>query len=231
MRVLGPRTSLAVFRLDLVYLGGELAADDRPAIQALAGPVQAAVVDLRARRTMLEGAEDAAVLALAHLHKRDRTRDVLLVTLGGVARATDKAAYASLFPKLGPSETAKLGVDAESTEVARILGSLAALEPAHPLRVAYEAPLMLAEAAVKPAKAGAEDAGVQLALLRAEVGRFKLSLDQLRVATHGQILAVVKDKTEADSFFRPASITPAEDEPAQAPTAAAPKTPATITNG
>ncbi|APR77179.1 Hypothetical protein A7982_02526 [Minicystis rosea] len=214
--------------MDLVYLGGELAADDRPAIQALAAPIEAAVVDLRARRASLEAAEDAAVLALARLHKRDHARDVLVVALGGVARATDKEAYGALFPKLGPSETSKLGIEAESLEITRILRTLGALDAEHPLRAAYEQPLAQAQVAIAPVKSGSDAANLELTLARAEIGRFKLALDQLRVATHGQILAIVKDKGEASSFFRPATITAAEDAAPETPSAAAPKSPASI---
>lgn len=225
MRVLGPRTSLAVFRWDLIYLAAQLAADERPGVAALAAPVQLAITKHGDRRAAFEQAQDGVIVALALLNKRDTKRDGLIVQLGGVARATYKQIYAVLFPKRSPNETAKLGVDAESGEIKRILGELAALPAGHPLQAAYAADLDVAEQGLVVAKSSLDEAKVKLALQRSEIERFKLELDQLRLATHGQLLALLQDKAEADAFFRPANVTAgeekAEPEPAQpAPTPA-----------
>lgn len=208
MRVLGPDAVLSVFRWDLIYLAGELAADERPEVQALAPPIQAALVDLRAHRGDLEAKEDSEVLALAVLHRRDRTRDGILVKLGGVARATDKAVNATLFAKLPPTGVAKLGYDAETAEIDRIAGELANVDAAHPLRVAYLPLLSDAQAQFVKAKQSSDASALALTLARTEMERLKLSLDQLRLATHGQLLVLLKDKVEADSFFRPVSLVP-----------------------
>lgn len=222
MRVLGARTSLAVFRWDLIYLAAELAADDRPDVAALAAPVQGAIGQIAVHRASLEAAEDEVIVALAKLHKRDRRRDLLLIALGGVARVVDKAAYASMFGKRSPTETAKLGIDAESAEVKRILGELSALDPAHQIRTAYELPLSTAEQGLLDAKKISDSAVTALALARSGVERFKLSLDQLRLTKHGELLALLKDRGEVEGFFRPVNVTPdneAEKEATAKPSA------------
>src|SRR5262249_14211959 len=138
MRVFGPRTSMSVFRWDLVYLAAQLVSDDRPGVAALAPPIQSALASIAAERASMEQAEDGSLVAIAQVRKRDKKRDALLVTLGGVARATDKPVYGTLFPTRSPAIIARLGVDAESAEVERILGELSVLPMSHPLRLAYE---------------------------------------------------------------------------------------------
>ncbi len=224
MRMLGTKTSLQSFRWDLIYLQAQLLADDRPGVSALATPIQASLAGLTAQRTALEAAEDQVIAASALLGKRDRRRDVVVIEAGGVARATDKDIYKTLFPKYNPSATAKLGIDAESAELSRILGELAKLPVDHPLRAAYEAALGATEAAVKAASAQSNAAGTALALQRSEIERTKLEVDKKRLETHGQLLVLLKDKDEADSFFRPTTAAP--DEAATPDPAAPPAPPA-----
>lgn len=223
MRLLGPSTSLAAFRWDLLFLLAQLASDERPDIAALAQPVQDALEKLAKERAAFMEAEDASVIATAILHKRDSKRDRLLVKLGGVARATAREVYAQLFPRRNPTRTAKLGIDAESAEINRILGELATLAADHPLRVAYEKDLGGAQAALVVAKGQADKAETTLALRRSQVERCKLELDKIRLETHGKLLSFFKDKVEADAFFRPTTAAPG-DKPA--PVEAAPKPPA-----
>ena len=210
MRVLGSSATFAMFRWDLVYLGGELLADERAEVQALAPPVQAALVELRARREGFEQTEDEEVLATARLHRRDRRRDALLVIIGGTARATDKELNGTLFGKRPPTDIAKLGYDAETREIDRITGELSKLDAQHPIRAAYLTLLTADQAEFVKAKADSDTAALAMALARSEMDRFKLRLDQLRLATHGQLVTLLKDKVEADTFYRPASVTPGE---------------------
>ena len=223
MRMLGTKTSLSTFRWDLVYLSAQLTADQRPGVAALAGPVQTLLTKLKTERDALEQAEDAVIVASALLNKKDQHRDGVLVEAGGVARASDKAVYTTLFPKLNPSGTARLGVDAESAEVSRILGELAKLPVDHLLRTAYEPELIAAEAAVKAADAQSDEAVTALALQRSQLDRFKLEVDQARLSTHGQLVTLLKDKAEADAFYRPVSSMPADEAK---PDATPPTTPA-----
>src|SRR5688572_10067736 len=103
MRMLGPNATVAMFRWDLIYLAAELLSDDRAGVGDLAAPVQAMLVKVGEERAAYELAEDQVVVASALLHKKDRRRDALLIKAGGVARATDKEVYASLFSKMSPS--------------------------------------------------------------------------------------------------------------------------------
>jgi hypothetical protein len=212
MRVLGPDTALWVFRWDLIYLAGELAADKRQQVAALAPPVQAAVGELRVRRGDLEEKEDAEILALAILHRRDRTRDGIVIELGGVARATDKVVNATLFDGRSPAGVARLGYDAETREIERISGELTKLDDQHPLKLTYLPKLDDAQGDFVKAKASSDASALDVTLARSEMTRFKLSLDHLRLATHGQLVALLKDKAEADSFFRPSAAVPGEQD-------------------
>ena len=221
MRMLGIKASVATFRWDLIYLIAQLTADDRPGVSDIAPMVSARLALLIEERGALEQAEDASIIASALLNKRDRRRDTMLVEMGGVVRALDKAVYATLFANKSPSLVAKLSVDDESAEIRRILGEIGKLPADHILRQEYEVELADAEAAVKTAGAQSDEAVTGLALQRSQLGRFKLSTDQLRLEVHGQLLALLKDKAEAEAFFRPTTAAPGAEEPAppQAPTA------------
>lgn len=210
MRVLGLGATLSVFRWDLIYLAGELAAAERLEVQALAPAVREALSDLRVRRDGFEEKEDEEVLAQGVLHRRDRRRDGLLVVLGGTTRVGDKVLNKTLFGKLAPSDIARLGYDAETLEINRILGELQNLEPLHPVRAAYLGKLGDTQAQFVAAKASSDAVSLAMTLARSEMERFKLSLDQLRVATHGQLLAILRDKAEAASYFRPAALVPGD---------------------
>jgi hypothetical protein len=212
MRMLGVKSPLATFRWDLVYLYARLMADDRDAIKALAPLAQALRDQLSAQRAAFEGAEDAVVIASALVDKQDERRDAVVLALGGVARATDKDAYGLLFPKLNPSKTARLSIDDESSEIARILGELGSMADDHPLRQAYAAPLTSSEAELKAADEAADAAATALALQRSQTARAKLSIDKGRLEIHGKLLVILKDKALADAFFRPTSSAPGATE-------------------
>ncbi len=132
MRLLGTKTPLAAFRWDLIYLSAQLVSDERPGVSDLAPPVQARLAQVDAERAAYEQAEDAVIVAGALVDKKDIRRDKILVAAGGVARATEAEVYKTLFPRLNPSLTARLGVAAESTEIDRILGEFAKLPPTAP---------------------------------------------------------------------------------------------------
>ena len=121
--------------------------------------------------------------------------------------------------------TARLGIDAESIEINRILGELARLPADSLLRSTYEQALTETEALVKTASAQSDQAATTMALQRSQLERFKLTLDQERLTLHGSLLVLLKSKAEADAFFRPTSNPPGEpavkDTPAPA-TAQAP---------
>lgn len=220
MRLLGIRAGLPAFRWDLVYLHSNLVSDDRADILALAPPVQALIEEIRAERELIEAAEDQAVLGAARAVKRDGALDAVLLRFGGVARAVDKDLYGTLFPRLNPSKTARLGMADEVQELERILGELAVLPADHPLRVEYQAPLTAAVAAVKQALGESSQARVALAVARSRLERFKLRVDEARVEAHGRLLSILKDKAAADAFFRSTTKAPgAEEEETEDPPA------------
>jgi hypothetical protein len=231
MRLLGSKTALATFRWDLIYLLAQLVSDDRPGVADLAPPVQAMLTHVDSERAAYEQAEDAVVVAGALLDKKDRRRDNLLIAAGGVARATDAGVYKRLFPKLNPSLTARLGIDAESAEIARILGEFSRLPPDSLLVLTYEQDLTATEALVKTASTQSDEAVTAFALQRSQLDRFKLDIDRQRLATHGSLLVLLKSKAEADAFFRPVSTAPGEppakDTTAPADTTAPPAAPVT----
>jgi len=210
--MLGYKTSVSAFRWDLVYLLAQLTSDTRPGVAALGAPIQLLMATLQAERGAFEAAEDAAVVATALLQKKDRHRDEVLIEAGGVARASDKAVYGILFPQLNPSLTARLSLADESAQIARILGELAKLPADHPLRTEYQAELVAAEAAVKAADDQSDQAATALALQRSQLDRFKLECDQGRLVAHGQLVTLLKSKSEADAFFRPNTSAPAESK-------------------
>lgn len=210
MRLLGSDSSLAAFRWDFVYLLAQLTTDERPGVPDLAAPIEQAMNATETRRVALEQAQSAAITALALVAKRDKGRDRLIVKMGGVARATDPAAYKRLFPKLNPSQTAKLGTDAETVEVTRILAELNGLEMAHPLRTTYATTLNAAQTALAAARSQSNAADVALAVERSHVTRCKQEWDKLRLETNGKLVALLADKNETDAFFRPAVNAPDE---------------------
>jgi hypothetical protein len=218
MRMLGVKASLATFRWDLVYLLARLTADDRAEVVALAPAVQAMRDELAAQRAAQEGAEDAMILASALVGKHDERRDSIVKILGGVARATDKGAYAVLFPKISPSATARLPIDEESAEIARILGELGKAPDDSPLRAAYLGPLTQAEADLKAADQQADGAATALALERSQTARTKLAIDKGRLEIHGKLVVLLKDKDAVEAFFRPTSRAPGEAEEGAEPT-------------
>jgi hypothetical protein len=225
MRMLGFKASLQAFRWDLVYLAAQLVSDKRPGVSGLAGPIQGYLAKINEERSAFEKAEDAVIVVSALLNKSDRLRDELLIEAGGVARASDKAVYETLFPNASPSATARLGIAAESAEVSRILGEIAKLPADHPVRAAYEKELQDAEAAVKVTAGQSDDAATAMALQRSHLDRFKLEVDKARLETHGQLVVLLKDKAEAEAFFRPTTKSPVEEAPAESPTPAGSSTP------
>lgn len=225
MRLLGIKTSLAAFRWDLIYLIAQLRSDDRPGIPDLAPPVQALLAQADVERAAYEQAEDAVIVAGSLLDKKDQRRDKVLIAAGGVARATDADIYRTLFPRLNPSLTARLGLDAESTEISRILGELAKLPPDNLLRATYEKELTEAEALLKKASAQSDQATTAFALQRSHLDRFKLTLDQQRLSTHGSLLVLLKSKAEADAFFRPTNTAPGEPATKDTQSPVAPQAP------
>lgn len=204
MKSLGTNRSLGIFQWDLLFLYSQVSTDERPGVAALAPSIQAAMQEAESRRIAAEEAQAAVVVASANLIKRDKQRDRLLLALGGTARATSRTTYKRLFPKHSPSETTKLSIDAESTEVLRILGEMKTLESTDALRTSYEADLTDAQGALTLAKSNADSAELALTLERSNVQQCKMDLDKLRIETHGKLLALLGDKGEADTFFRPA---------------------------
>lgn len=218
MRMLGIRTSIPVYRWDLVYLLAGLLADDRPEVAALAPPVEGLIAELKAERDAFEQAEDASLIMAARRERRDEAVDTVLIELGGVARVKDKPLYDRLFSKYNPSKTARLPLADEIVEMDRIAGELAALPVDHVVRVEYEGPVTASLAALRGAMTSADQASVALSLARTRLERFKLRADQMRLETHGKLLSILKDKDEADSFFRPTKDAPdGKSEEAKAP--------------
>lgn len=218
MRMLGIRSSLSVYRWDLIYLFACLSSDERPEIQALGSPVEAGLAEIRSEREAHEAVEDTSIITAARRGKRDASLDSLLIRFGGVARVSDKGLYDAAFNKYNPTETARLALADEVKEVGRILGEIRALPADNPLRLEYEPALDAALEAVKDAIEAADDATTALALSRSRLERFKLRMDELRLETHGRLLAILKSKAAVDAFFRsttkaPGTETDEESEP------------------
>lgn len=226
MRLLGYKTPLTTFRWDLIYLIAQLGSDDRPGVSDLAPSVQAVLTRIDAERAAYEQTEDAVIVAGALVDKKDLRRDKALIAAGGVARATDAEIYKTLFPRLNPSLTARLGIAAESAEIGRILGEIAKLPADNLLRTTYEQELTEAEALVKTADKQSDQAATAFALQRSQIDRFKLKIDQQRLATHGSLLVLLKSKAEADAFYRPTSTAPGEPAAKDTQAPEAPKAPA-----
>lgn len=212
MRLLGKKVTVPTTRWDLVYLDGSLVADDRPDVNAVAPSVTDLLKEVRAERDSLEKAEDLVVLAKARRQRRDQAVDRLVVRLGGVTRATDKALYAQLFPKRSPSEIGKLSLTEQVTENERIVAELATLSASHPVRVDFEKPLAQALSALRTAMKDFEAAEVQLAMARTRLAQLRVKVDKVRVEAHGKLLTILGSRKEADSFFRPEKIAPSEEE-------------------
>lgn len=226
MRLLGFKTSLATFRWDFIYLIAQLISDDRPGVSDLAPPVQAVLAQIDVERAAHEQAEDAVIVAGALVDKKDQRRDKVLIAAGGVARATDGDIYKTLFPKLNPSLTARLSIEDESVQIKRILGELAKLPKDSLLRSTYEQELADSEALVKKASEQSDQAATAFALQRSQIDRFKLTLDQQRLTTHGHLLILLKSKAEADAFYRPTSNPPGEPAVKDPPVPATSQAPA-----
>lgn len=226
MRLLGPKSTLSAFRWDLVFLyGGINAADNAPAVKALAPTVLGLITKLKAERSDFEDVENAWMVALALRTRRDNQVDAMTVELGGVARATDKAAYAILFPTLNPSQVTKLALADQLKENHRIQKELEGFPADHDLRKEYGADFLAEIAALEHADAVVDEADVALALARSKVRQLKLQLDKDRLGIHAQLVGILGDKKAADSFFRPASTEPGGNDvptigqtPAPAPT-------------
>jgi hypothetical protein len=210
MKLLGIASTLATFRWDLLYLLAQLTTDERVGVSDLAPPIETAMNVLETRRVAYEQTRAAAVIATAMVDKRDQRRDRLIIEMGGVARATGRHDYKRLFPKHSPSQTAKLGIDAQTVEVMRILGELEGFDTTHPLRTNYEARLQIAQKAFATAKTKSDETAVALSIERMQVQRCKVDLDKVRLETHGKLTALLADKNEADAFFRPTTREPEE---------------------
>ncbi len=215
MRLLGPKSTLSTFRWDLVFLyGGINAAENAPAIKALAPTVLGFITKLKAERSDLEDTENAWMVALALRARRDNQVDATTVELGGVARATDKEAYGILFPRLNPSQITKLALADQLTENHRIQKELEALPADNELRQEYGAELLAEITALENADKAVDEADVAIALARSKVRQLKLQLDKDRLGIHAQLVGILGNKKAADSFYRPASTEPGDKEAA-----------------
>jgi hypothetical protein len=209
MRLLGPKSTLSTFRWDLVYLyGGINAAENAPAIKALAPTVLGFITKLKTERSDLEDTENAWMVALALRTRRDNQVDTTTVELGGVARATDKETYAVLFPTFNPSQITKLSLAEQLQENHRIQKELEALPTDHDLRQEYGAELLEEIEALENADKAVDQADVALALARSKVRQLKLQLDKDRLGIHAQLVGILGDKKAADTYFRPAATEP-----------------------
>jgi hypothetical protein len=226
MRLLGSKSPLSAFRHDLIYLAASLSADARPDVAALAPSVNQLLGDLRAERELFEQAEDATVIMTARRGRRDAELDELIVTLGGIARSVDKQLYGVLFAKRNPTTIARLGLDKEVVEVDRILGELGKLPEGSALRRDYQGALSSAVTTLRETMTLSRGAEVDLALARSQLDRFKLRADEVRLETHGKLVTLLKDRKEADTFFRPTASAPGtEASPSEAEEKAPPEPP------
>lgn len=226
MRLLGPKSTLSAFRWDLVFLyGGTNAAENAPAIKALAPTVLGFITKLKAERSDLEETENAWMVALALRTRRDNQVDATTVELGGIARVTDKETYAILFPRLNPSQITKLALDEQLQENRRIQKELEALPADHELRLEYGAEFLAEIEALEKADKAVDEADIALALARSKVRQLKLQLDKDRLGIHALLVGILGNKKAADSFFRPASTEPGNKEAATTGDAANGSTP------
>lgn len=205
MRLLGNKSSLSVFRKDLLHLEASLEADDNADVVALGPEVASCLDELYQERDAFETVENTVVIARAVRKKRDKGVDVTLVDLGSRSRVKNKKLNERLFPSLSPSDTGSLPLDKQMVENERILLELKGLEAGHPIRVEYETVLENGIEKVKGAIAGANDAEVNLKMGRAKLRTFKTKADRLRLDVHAKLVLITGDKKVADSYFRPAS--------------------------
>ena len=212
MRVFGPKAPLFRFRWDLVYLLAALLADRRAYIKDLAPVIEALLVELGKERDALEGAEDLVMITNAKRNRRDEDIDSRLKMLGGVSRAAYKDLYERLFPGRAPSLLTRLGLNKQMLENDRILGELAALPAAHPVRVEYEAALIADMNELRASIKASNEAEVGLKLARSHARQLKAKMDTARVETHGKLQALLGSRKEADKFFRTATTAPGEAE-------------------
>lgn len=216
MRMLGTKSPLSVFRWDLIYLFSNISSDERPEVQAVGPAVEAGLAEIRSERDAHETIEDTSIVMAARRSKRDAALDSVIMRFGGVARASDKDLYDAAFIRYNPSDTIRLALDDEVKEVVRIIGEIQALPADNPLRLEYEPALVAAHGAVKTAMTEADQADTALALSRSRLERFKVKMDQLRLETHGRLLAILKNKPAVEAFFRSTSKAPGtetEQEP------------------
>ncbi len=226
MRLLGPKSRLSVFLWDLVFLyAGINAAENVPAIKALAPTVLGFITKLKAERSDLEDAENAWMVALALRARRDNQVDLTTVEIGGVARVTDKETYSVLFPRLNPSQVTKLALDEQLQENRRIQKELEALPADHELRHEYGAEFLAEIEALENADKAVDEADIALALARSKVRQLKLQLDKDRLGIHGILVGILGNKKAADGYFRPATTEPGTKEPATTGDAANGSTP------
>lgn len=226
MRLLGQRATLDTIRFDLVFLLASISTDDRAGINSLAPEVDALIARFRNERAAMEAAQEAAVIATARRGRADDSVDRRVLTMGGVVRATNKALYDRLFPRLSPAKTTRLALAKEVEEVKRLEGELEKLDAADRMRAEYAEPLKGARLALEKAMHEADDVDVSLALARSALNTFKHDVDAARVRIHGKLQIVTGKTQEADEFFRAQTSTPEGDsDPAPAPPAPAPAPP------
>jgi hypothetical protein len=223
MRLLGTKTPLLQFRLDLVFLHAGLMADSNAEVAALAAVVGALVEECRAERDLLERALDASTVMTARKVRSDSAVDKMVLTFGGVARSVAPRVYELFFSSLTPSAVARASIEREVVEVKRMLGEFARLPEDDGLRRGYEGSLRGALASLEAALAAQENANVALTLARSRVAQFKMRCDRERTVLHGKLVALLGDKKLADEYFRPAKesrdVEEGEDDPAPAPPA------------
>lgn len=217
MRMLGD-ASIQSYRWDVVYLYGALLSDPRPEVKALA-PLAAAMLDeIRSERDNYERAEEADVVASAVRGRADFSLDRTIITFGGVARVIAEAVYKRFFGRLSPSRVAKLALDDEVLECKRILGEFDATPADEPLRVAHEASIREGLAQLELAMTAEDNTDVALTVARSRLRTFKERVDAQRLSLYAEILRLVGDKDDADSFFRPTTAAPeGGDKPPPAP--------------
>ena len=217
MRMLGD-ASIQSYRWDLIYLQAGLLSDEKPEIQALAPGVGIIVDEIRAERELYERAEEAEIVASAVRGQRDFKLDRMIITFGGIARVIAGSIYKRFFGRLSPSRVAKLALDDEVLECKRILGEFEATPADEPLRVAHEASIREGLAQLELAMTAEDNADVALTVARSRLRTFKERVDAQRLALYAEILRLVGDKDDADSFFRPTTAAPeGGDKPPPAP--------------
>jgi len=105
-----------------------------------------------------------------------------------------------------------MALEEEVVETDRILAELAEEPAEHPIRKEYEPAITGALDAVRTSMKSAQDADTALVLARSRLERFKLKVDKARLETHGKLVVLLKDRKEADAFFRSTSSAPGSNE-------------------